>query len=162
MMARVRGVTACATSFSSRLQVSRRASTNTGVAPRSTTALAVLTKVKDGMMTSSPGPISASRTAISSACVHEDIKWAAGQPVRDKNQSSHIPAYAPRPASRPGSSTALTAPSSVPRLVGRLNGMLYSVRSEGMSADYLLALRLLTLSGAEYNAKSDNVMHLNR
>ena len=40
------------------LSVSGLMSTNTGTPPRSTTALAVETKVKDGMMTSSPGPMS--------------------------------------------------------------------------------------------------------
>ena len=49
------------------LSVSGRMSTNTGVAPRSTNALAVETNVNDGMMTSSPGPRSSSIAAISSA-----------------------------------------------------------------------------------------------
>ena len=46
-------------------------SANTGRAPAFTIALAVDTKVKLGTMTSSPGPSPATRTAISSAAVHE-------------------------------------------------------------------------------------------
>jgi hypothetical protein len=44
-MARVRGVIACSISRSSMLSVSGLTSTNTGLAPRSTNALAVETKV---------------------------------------------------------------------------------------------------------------------
>ena len=58
-------------SVSSRFSVSGRMSTNTGPAPRSTNALAVETKVNDGMITSSPGSRSSSSAAISSAAVHE-------------------------------------------------------------------------------------------
>src|SRR3954463_10429970 len=58
MIARVRGVTAASTRASSMLSVSGLMSTNTGTPPRSTTAFAVETKVKDGITTSSPGPMS--------------------------------------------------------------------------------------------------------
>ena len=62
---------AASISVSSMFSVSGRMSTNTGVAPRSTNALAVETNVNDGMITSSPGPMSSSSAAISSAAVHE-------------------------------------------------------------------------------------------
>ena len=64
------------------LSVSGRTSTNTGTAPRRTKALAVETKVNDGMMTSSPGPMSARIAAISSAAVHECVSSARRAPVR--------------------------------------------------------------------------------
>ena len=51
-------------------------STKTGTAPRSTAALAVDTKVKDGMMTSSPGARSNSIAAISMAAVQECVSRA--------------------------------------------------------------------------------------
>ncbi|MND09431.1 hypothetical protein D3C83_327450 [compost metagenome] len=51
--------------------MSARTSTNTGTPPRSTKALAVETKVNDGMMTSSPGAMPARIAAISSAAVPE-------------------------------------------------------------------------------------------
>ena len=55
MIARVRFEMAASSWVSSRLSVSGRMSMKTGVAPRSTTAFAVDTKVKDGKITSSPG-----------------------------------------------------------------------------------------------------------
>ena len=69
----MRGVIAASISRSSMFSVSGRISTNTGVAPRSTTALAVETKVKDGRITSSPGPRSHSSAANSSAAVQEVV-----------------------------------------------------------------------------------------
>lgn len=75
-MALVFGVTAASTSRSSRFMVSARTSTNTGFAPRSTKALAVDTKVKDGMMISSPSPTSANIAAISNAAVQEWVNKA--------------------------------------------------------------------------------------
>jgi hypothetical protein len=51
-------------------KVSGRMSMNTGVAPRKTNAFAVDTKVKEGIMTSSPA-FTVSMAAISSAAVHE-------------------------------------------------------------------------------------------
>ena len=66
-MARVRSVIAASMRFSSSSACRVRMSTNTGTAPRSTKALAVETKVYDGMMTSSPGPTSARMAAISRA-----------------------------------------------------------------------------------------------
>ena len=75
-MAFVRGVIAASILRSSMFSVSGRMSTNTGTPPRSTNAFAVETKVYDGMMTSSPGPMSASIAAISSAAVQECVSSA--------------------------------------------------------------------------------------
>src|SRR5437773_9648325 len=61
---------------SSRLSVSGRLSMNTGLAPRSTNAFTVDTKVKDGTMTSSPGLMSSNSADISSACVHDVVNSA--------------------------------------------------------------------------------------
>jgi hypothetical protein len=55
-------------------------SQNTGVAPRSTKALMVETKVKEGTITSSPGAMSSSKAAISSACVQEVVNNTCGTP----------------------------------------------------------------------------------
>ena len=80
-MARVRGVMAASSARSSRLSVSGRMSTNTGRAPRSTNALTVDTNVNAGQITSSPGWMSSSSAAISSACVHDVVRSAFGAPV---------------------------------------------------------------------------------
>ena len=58
------------------LSVSGRMSTKTGVAPRSTNALAVDTNVNDGMITSSPTPTSLRIAAISRAAVQECVRSA--------------------------------------------------------------------------------------
>ena len=78
--------------------VSGLISTNTGVAPRSTKASAVDTKVKAGMMTSSPGPISGSRSAASSvAWVQEVVSRHLAVPVLLSSHSLHFFVYAPSP-----------------------------------------------------------------
>ena len=79
----------CSTCVSSRHSVSGRISTNTGRPPRPTTALAVVTKVNDGMMTSSPGPMSASVNAISRAAVHDCVSSARLAPVWSTSHSAH-------------------------------------------------------------------------
>ena len=61
--------------------VSDFTSAKTIFAPRSTKALAVLTNVNDGIMTSSPGLISSKIAAISSAEVPEVVNRALGAPV---------------------------------------------------------------------------------
>jgi hypothetical protein len=61
-------------------------STKTGIAPRSTKAFAVETKVKEGMMTSSPLLRSSRIAARSSAEVQEGVSSALAQRVR---RSSH-------------------------------------------------------------------------
>ena len=80
-MARVLEVIADSTRFSSRFNVSGRISTNTGIPPRSAMAFAVLTKVNDGMITSSPGPTPASSAAISSAAVQECVSRTRAAPL---------------------------------------------------------------------------------
>ena len=74
MTAFVRGVTRRSTSTGSMFSVSPVMSANTGHAPRKTTALAVDTKVKLGMITSSPGFTPRTSMAISSACVHDVVR----------------------------------------------------------------------------------------
>ena len=58
-----------------------------GPPPRRTTALAVETKVNDGMMTSSPASIPARMAAISSAAVQEWVRRTAGAPMDPASQS---------------------------------------------------------------------------
>ena len=60
---------ACSRLAGSRLQVSGSTSTNTGTAPRSTTASALAAKVKAGTKTASPGPIARAISTSSRASV---------------------------------------------------------------------------------------------
>ena len=73
-------------------------STNTGVAPRRTKALAVETNVKDGMITSSPGPTPLRIAAISSAAVHEWVSNAFRLPTRSSSHPWHCFENWPLPA----------------------------------------------------------------
>lgn len=68
----------CSSFASFRLNVSGRMSMKTGVAPRSTKALAVETKVKEGTITSSPDWMFNNSAAISSAWVQEVVSSAFG------------------------------------------------------------------------------------
>ena len=61
-------------------------STKTGTAPRSAKALAVETKVNDGMITSSPGRRSSSSAAISRAWVHEGVSRHGAPPTQRRQQ----------------------------------------------------------------------------
>jgi hypothetical protein len=81
-MALVCGVMAASSWVSSMLSVSSRMSTNTGRAPARTKALAVDTKVYDGMITSSPGSTSHKSAAISNPAVQEGIIRARAIPKR--------------------------------------------------------------------------------
>ena len=65
-ISRVRGVTAARTASGVTSSVSRSTSTKTGFAPASTIMLTIETQVIDGVITSSPGPIS---IALSSRCI---------------------------------------------------------------------------------------------
>ncbi len=96
-MARVRGVSSAASRVSSRLSVSGRTSAKTGRAPRSTKALTVETKVKAGTMTSSPGWISSSRAAISSACVQDVVSRARATPSSASSRFRHCLVNRPSP-----------------------------------------------------------------
>ena len=82
----MRSVIASSIRRSSRLSVLARMSTNTGVAPRSATAFAVDTNVKDGMITSSPCFSSASIAASSSAELHDPVSNARAAPVWSSSQ----------------------------------------------------------------------------
>ena len=73
-----RGVIAAGMSFSLMFNVSSLMSTKTGVAPLRTTALAVETKVYEGIMTSSPSFKAKKIAAISSAAVQECVSNACG------------------------------------------------------------------------------------
>src|SRR5579872_3568229 len=75
-------------------------SINTGVAPRSANALAVETKVNEGMMTSSPGPIFARRADISNAAVQECVS-SAGAPNSCESRSWHRTVKGPSPEMSP-------------------------------------------------------------
>ena len=77
--------------------MSGRMSTKTGTPPRSTNAFAVETNAKDGMITSSPGSISASIAAISSAPVHECVSSERAAPVCSASQASQRLANGPLP-----------------------------------------------------------------
>jgi hypothetical protein len=85
----VLGVMAASIRFSSRFKVSGRMSTNTGFAPKRTKAFAVETKVKDGRITSSPGPRLQSIAAISRAAVHDGVRSTLGIPNRSSSKWQH-------------------------------------------------------------------------
>ena len=63
---------------------------------RRATALAVDTKVKDGIMTSSPGPMLQSRTACSRAAVADRVSNAFEHPSFASSQCSHATVYLPK------------------------------------------------------------------
>ena len=56
-------------------------SAKTGVAPTYRTALAVATNVREGTMTSSPGPMSSASSERCKAAVHEETATACLAPV---------------------------------------------------------------------------------
>ena len=78
-MALVRGVMAASTRCRSMLRVTGSISTNTGVAPTSRMTLLVATHDKGVVMTSSPAPMPAMRSAISMVQVPE-LKARTGRP----------------------------------------------------------------------------------
>ena len=71
----VRGVMAASRAAGSMLSEAST-STMTGVAPVWITASQVATNVKQGRMTSSPGPTPKALRPVSRAAVHEDTAWA--------------------------------------------------------------------------------------
>ena len=105
-MARVRGVMAASISVSSIFSVSGRISTKTGLAAQRTTALAVETKVNEGMITSSPGAKSHSIAAISRAAVQEGVMSTLPIPNRSSISRQHFSVKKPSPLMFP-SVTAL-------------------------------------------------------
>ncbi len=106
-MALVLDVMAASILVSSMFRVSGRMSTKTGTPPRSTKALAVDTKVNEGMMTSSPGPTSQRMAAISSAAVQEWVSSALRQPRFCSSHSLHCRVKWPSPEMWPKRTTAL-------------------------------------------------------
>ncbi len=94
--------------------VSASTSTKTGVAPRSTNALAVETNVNDGMITSSPGPTPASSAAISSAPVQECVISTRRAPVSSPSSCSQRVVQGPLPPVQPPSSAAAIEAASSP------------------------------------------------
>src|SRR5688572_32380497 len=121
-MALVRGVMAASIFDSSMLSVSSRTSTNTGTPPRSTNAFAVETKVNEGMMISSPGPMPARIAAISSAPVPECVSSALGQPVVRSSQAWQRLVNGPSPERWLFSCACRMYSSSRPVRNGLLNG----------------------------------------
>ena len=101
-----------------------RLSTKTGVAPRRAKALAVETKVKEGMITSSPGPTPDSIPAISSACVHDVVSMTVWAPVIDFSCSSQAWTNRPPPVSEPLCTTWVRLAISWPVGHGLENGMI--------------------------------------
>ena len=96
------------------VRVSCRMSTNTGVAPRSTKAFAVETKVKEGRMTSSPGPTPTSSAAISNAPVQEWVRRACRVPVISTSSRWQRALKGPLPPVHPPSSASSTSAASAP------------------------------------------------
>ena len=72
-------------------------STNTGVAPRIATALAVETNVNGGTITSSPGPRLSSSAAMSSAWVHDVVSSTRGAPLIRSSHWWHWRVNGPSP-----------------------------------------------------------------
>ena len=104
--------------------VSGRMSTKTGVAPRSTNALAVETKVNDGMITSSPGPTPLRMAAISSAAVQEWVRSAFWLPIRASSQAQQRFENSPFPARWPFAWAWAMYDSSRPVMNGLLKGIM--------------------------------------
>jgi hypothetical protein len=120
---RVRSVTAAATALGSMFSVSGRMSTKTGTAPRSANALAVDTKVKEGITTSSPASRSRSSAASSRASVQEVVRRTLAAPSTCSRQASACFVKVPLPEMWPASSAAAMYSRSRPTKLGRLKGM---------------------------------------
>jgi len=79
--------------------------------------------VYEGMMTSSPGSISARIAAISSAAVHEWVSSALPPPARFSSHDWHCRVKGPSPARWPLAWAWAMYPSSLPTMCGRLKGI---------------------------------------
>src|SRR5438094_9208508 len=123
MMALVRGVIRRSSCVSSKFRVSGLISMKIGRAPRSTKALTVETKVKEGTITSSPGLRSRSSAAISSACVQDVVSMALGTPRVYSSKLWHFLVNIPSPDSCPQLIAWRIYSNSLPLKNGRLNGM---------------------------------------
>src|SRR5262249_22418125 len=101
---------------------SERTSTKTGIAPRKTKAFPVLENVHDGMMTSSPGPISARIAAISRAPVQECVSSARPRPSCPSRKLWQRAVNSPLPEMCEFSIAFVMYSISRPTSVGILNG----------------------------------------
>ncbi len=121
MMALVRGVIAASTLSRSILCVRASMSANTGVAPTSIITLAVATQEFGVVMTSSPAPIPAMRSAISIVQVPE-LNVRTGRPPKysDRRASSAC-TFGPL-VSQPERSTSATDAIVASSMVGLVNG----------------------------------------
>ena len=77
--------------------MSARMSTNTGVAPRSTKALAVETNVNEGMITSSPGLDACEQRRHLQRAVHEWVSRTLAGPSCASSQSEQRAVNGPLP-----------------------------------------------------------------
>ena len=105
--------------------VSGRMSMNTGVAPRRAKAFIVVTNVKEGTMTSSPGWMSNNSAAISSACVQDVVRNALGTPSHCSSKAWHFLVNGPSPEIRPFATACLTYSISLPIREALLNGIVF-------------------------------------
>ena len=123
MMAFVRGVTAASMSAGSMQAVSRSTSTSTGLAPVNTITLAVTTIVKSGMMTSSPGPMPSTSSAMCRPVVpfEQAMPWRV--PTYRAKASSNIGMYLPSDEIHSVSRQSLTYAFSLPRSTGSETGI---------------------------------------
>ncbi|MCY1243760.1 hypothetical protein D9M69_277890 [compost metagenome] len=121
MIARVRGVIAASTASRSRLRVRGSMSTNTGRAPTAITTLAVATQVIGVVMTSSPGPISAMRSAISMVAEPLAKVRTARPPNRSESAASKACIFGPE-VIQPDASTLPTSAMAAASISGRTKG----------------------------------------
>ena len=123
MMALVRALTAEETEAGESVKVSGSMSANTGVAPVMATALAVAANVKEGTITSSPGPIPAASSPRCRAEVPE-LRAIARVPgtIWRANSSSNASTWGPC-AIIPVRMTRATALISSSPMRGRAGGM---------------------------------------
>src|SRR6185437_14149503 len=87
MIARVRGPIRASTAARSMLRVTRSQSTNTGVARARTIMFRTVKKLWPQVITSSPGPISASCSATSTAAV-ADVSTRTGRPSQNSDSAA--------------------------------------------------------------------------
>ena len=123
----MRSVMRRATSAVSRPRVRSSISANTGRAPTRRMALAVDTKVKDGQITSCPGPMPRARSASSRAWVHEVVRSTRRPSRRSARRFSTRRPKGPSPAVRPCKASAMRAASASPSQAAD-NGMAGKVR----------------------------------
>src|SRR5258705_4432094 len=130
------------------LSVSGRMSAKPGRAPRSTKALTVETNVNDGTITSSPGLISSSSAAISSAWVQDVVSSALGVPIRRSRSAWHFFVNVWSPAICPISIACAMYCISRPINDERLNGM--RTAAAGLDEESLIPLVVIPLDGPGY------------